>query len=86
METWTRMRRGGKLRHVAVRGLSAGASVAVALIGVAWIKTGAPALTAEAMIGFIIVGVMKAASARSEWNRLAGIYPDIGVERDRAGR
>jgi hypothetical protein len=76
------MRRAGKLRYVAMRGLGSGACVAAALIGVAWIKTGTPALTVEAVIGFIIVGFMSAISARSEWNRLASIYPDTGIEHD----
>lgn len=83
--TWTKMRRGGKVRHVAMRGLASGACVAAALVGVGWIKTGTLTLTVEAAIGFVIVGLMSAAQARSEWNKLAGIYPDIGIERDRAG-
>jgi hypothetical protein len=84
--TWTRMRREGTLRYVATRGLASGACVAAPLIGVAWIKTGTLSLTIEAVIGFIIVGIMSAVSARSEWSKFASIYPDIGIERDRSGR
>jgi hypothetical protein len=80
------MRRGGKLRYIAVRGLGSGAGVAAALIGVAWIKSGSLTLTTEAVIGFIIVSLMSAVSARSEWNKFASIYPDIGSEREGAGR
>jgi hypothetical protein len=83
--TWTAMRRGGKLRHVAGQGLGAGVVVAVAMAGVAWIKTGSLMFTSEAVIGFVIVGLMSAARARSEWNKFASIYPDIGVD-DRAGQ
>jgi hypothetical protein len=53
---------------------------------VALIKTGSLALTVEVVIGFIIVGLMTAALARSEWNKFVSIYPDIGIEHDRAGR
>jgi hypothetical protein len=80
------MRRGGKLRYVAVRGLTAGAGVAIGVMGAAWLKTGSLTLTSEAVIGFIIAGLMTAAFARSEWNKLAGIYPDIGTDLDRADR
>jgi hypothetical protein len=83
--TWTKMRQAGRLRYIALRGVGSGACVAAPLIGVAWIKTGILAFTIEAVIGFIIVGFMSAVSARSEWNRLASIYPDIGGEPDRAG-
>ena len=79
---WTRMRRAGKLRYVALRGLGPGACVAAVLIGVAWIKTGTLAFTVEAVIGFIIVGFVSAFAARSEWTRLASIYPDMGIEHD----
>ena len=81
--TWAKMRRGGKLRFVLTRGLGSGACVAAALVGVAWIKTGILTLTTEAVIGFVIVGVMSAGQARSEWNKLASVYPDIGIEHDR---
>jgi hypothetical protein len=80
--TWTKMRRGGKLRYVAVRGLAAGAGVAIGVTGGAWLKTGSLTLTLEAVIGFIMAGLMMAASARSVWNKLVSIYPDIGIERD----
>ena len=82
MAAWIRMRKGGKLRYVAIRGLGSGVCVAAALIGVAWIKTGSLTITTEAVIGFLIVGVISVVSARSEWQRLAAIYPDIGIERD----
>lgn len=84
--TCTAMRRGGKLRYVAVRGLGAGACMAVAMTVVAWLKTGSLTLTTEAVIGFVIACLMNVAFARSEWNKLASIYPDIGVGRDSAGR
>ena len=80
------MRRGGKLRYVAVRALGAGACMAASMTLVAWLKTGSPTLTSEAVIGFAIAGLMTAAFARSEWNKFASIYPDIGIEHDRAGR
>ena len=86
MAAWIRMRKGGKLRYVATRGLGSGVCVAAALIVVAWIKTGRLTITAEAVIGFLIVGVISAVSARSEWQRLAAIYPDIGIERDSEDR
>jgi hypothetical protein len=71
--TWTKMRREGKLRYVAMRGLGSGACMAVAMTVVAWIKTGSLTLTAEAVIGFIIAGLMTGAFARSEWSKLASI-------------
>ena len=84
--TWTKMRREGKLRYVAMRGLGSGACIAIAMTGVAWMKTGSLTLTTEAVIGFIITALMTGAFARSEWNKFASIYPDIGIERDRLGR
>ena len=78
--TWTKMRRGGKVRYVAMRGLASGACVAAALVVVEWIKTGTLTATIEAAIGFVIVGLMSAAQVRSEWNKLASIYPDIGID------
>lgn len=79
--TWVAMRRGGKLRYVAVRGLGAGACMAAGMVFVAWLKTGSLTLTSEAVIGFVIAGLMAAGLARSEWNKLASIYPDIGIDR-----
>lgn len=64
--TWTKMRQVGRLRYIALRGFGSGACVAAPLIGVAWIKTGPLAFTIEAVIGFIIVGFVRAVSARSE--------------------
>jgi hypothetical protein len=84
--TWTAMRREGKQRYVVMRGLGSGACMAVAMTVVAWIKTGSLTLTSEAVISFIIAGLMTGAFARSEWNKFASIYPDIGIERDRLGR
>jgi hypothetical protein len=84
--TWTAMRRGGKLRYIAVRGLGAGACMAIAMTMVAWLKTETLTLTVEAVIGFIIAGSMHAAFARSEWNKFASIYPDIGIMHDRTDR
>ncbi|HJR21931.1 MAG TPA: hypothetical protein VJ822_09950 [Dongiaceae bacterium] len=84
--TWTAMRREGKLRYVAMRGPGSGACMAVVMTVIAWIKTGSMTLTAKAVIGFIIAGLMTGAFARSEWNKFASIYPDIGIERDSSGR
>jgi hypothetical protein len=53
---------------------------------VAWVKTGSLTLSAEAVIGFIIGGILTGALARSEWNNLESIYPDIGIDRDNSGR
>ena len=81
--TWTKMRREGKLRFVATRGLGSGAFMAVVMTAVEWTKTGSLTLTAEAVISFVVVGLMYASQARSEWNKFASIYPDIGIEHDR---
>jgi hypothetical protein len=73
------MRRAGKLRYVAMRGLGSGACMAVAMTVVAWIKAGSLTLTAEAVIAFIIAALVTSAFARSEWTRFASIYPDIAI-------
>ena len=80
------MRRQGKLRFVAMRGLGSGAFMAAVMTAVGWGKTGSLTLTTEAIVGFVVVGLMYASQARSEWNKFASIYPDIGIEHDRAGR
>jgi hypothetical protein len=60
--------------------------MAAVMTAVEWAKTGRLTLTPEAVVGFIVVGLMYAIQARSEWNKFASIYPDIGIEHDRAGR
>jgi hypothetical protein len=84
--TWTKMRREGKLRFIAMRGLGSGACMAIAMTVAAWMKTGSLTLTTEAVIGFIIAALMTGAFARSEWNKFASIYPDIGIERESSSR
>jgi hypothetical protein len=72
------MRRTGKLRYILLRGIATGAAVAGALIVVAWIKTEAFTLTSEALVGFVVAGLLGAAGARSDWNKFESIYPDVG--------
>jgi len=71
------MRRTGKLRYVLVRDAVSGVAMAVVLVVLAWIKTGTVALTIEAVIAFVIFGLVDAARARSDWNKFESIYPDI---------
>jgi hypothetical protein len=78
---WTKMRRVGKLRYVCMYGLQTGTILAVAMIAVAWIKGGAFEITIEAIVGFVVGGLLGVAGARAEWNKLESIYPDIGTDR-----
>jgi hypothetical protein len=64
-------------------GLQTGAILAVAMIAVAWIKSRAFDITIEAMVAFVVGGLLGVAGARAEWNKLESIYPDIGTTGNR---
>jgi ABC-type xylose transport system permease subunit len=75
------MRRVGKLRYVCMQGFLAGAIMAAAMVTVAWIKAGTLEITVEAIVAFVIGGLLGAARARAEWNKFASIYSDVGGDR-----
>ena len=74
---WTKMRRAGKLRHVLTNGLFGGVIMAIAMMAVAWLKTGTIQVTIEAMVAFVIGAAYGAFGARAEWKKYESIYPDI---------
>jgi hypothetical protein len=45
----------------------------------AWIKAVTLEITIEAIVAFVIGGILAAASARADWNTFESIYPDTAT-------